>query len=104
MIKKQGKIASLGDKDSILAFRAIGVDSFITTKETVSDELKRLILEHYSVIFITEELAVSISATLEKLKIRTYPAIIPIPTASGVAKGYSELSLKQEIQKALGVK
>jgi len=103
MTNKDGKIAVVGDKDSILTFKAIGVDAFIAiTPEDADDTIKNLTKEQYSVIFITEELASAISNTLQKLKTRTYPAVIAIPSASGRAKGYARENFRKDVERAIG--
>lgn len=39
--------------------------------------------KNYAVIFITEDIAEQINETAQRFKSKTYPAIIPIPTAKG---------------------
>jgi len=103
MTNSSGKIAVVGDKDSILAFNAIGVDALVSNTPTEADDaIKKLTKEQYSVIFVTEELASLIPSTLQKLKTRTYPAIIVIPSASGKAKGYAQESFRRDVERAIG--
>jgi len=103
MTNKDGKIAVVGDKDSILAFKAIGVDAFVAdTPQDADETVKELTKEQYAVIFITEELASAIPSTLQKLKTRTYPAVIAIPSASGNAKGYARESFRKDVERAIG--
>ena len=102
MTFKHGKIAAVGDKDTALAFKSVGAAAFIPVSPEDADlTLKRLVKEQYSVIFISESLASSISDTLRVLKTRTYPAIVPIPSASG-ASGFARQGLKKDIEKAIG--
>ena len=100
---KSGKIAAVGDKDSLLAFKAVGADTFSAAAPAEADEaLKRLAKDHYSVIFITEELAAAIPETLRVLKSRVYPAVVPIPSASGTALGFARENLRKDIERAVG--
>lgn len=99
---KSGKMAVIGDRDSIICFKAIGADTF--SAETFSeahDTLRELLKQDYAVIFITEELCGLLESTLEKLKERTYPALIPIPSGAG-STGYAVKSMKKDVEKAIG--
>ncbi len=95
------KIAVIGDKDSILAFKAIGVDVFpIKNSFDASETLKKL-ARNYAVIFITEEIAESISDIVDRYKVRPYPAVIPIPGAGG-STGFGMRGISKDVEKALG--
>lgn len=95
------KIAIIGDKDSILAFKAIGVEVFpIKNAFDASETLKKLARD-YAIIFITEEIAESISEVVMRYKTRPYPAVIPIPGASG-STGYGMLGIHKDVEKAIG--
>ncbi|MCI8458130.1 MAG: V-type ATP synthase subunit F [Clostridia bacterium] len=100
MIKK-GKIAVIGDKDSVLAFKAVGMDTFSATNVFETNDLLKRLKDDYAVIFITETLAEQAADTLEKLKSRPYPAVIPIPGAGG-SNGYGKQSIKRDVEKAIG--
>ncbi len=97
-----GKIAVIGDKNSIFAFRAVGAETFDATDQYQAIELLRTLSKgDYAVIFITEDIAEKISDTLDKLKSRPYPAVIPIPSATG-SNGYAIRSIKKDVEKAIG--
>ena len=103
MTYKSGKIAAVGDKDSVLAFKAAGTETFIADSPAQADTIvKKLAKEQYSVIFITESLAAAIPATLNVLKTRPSPAVAAIPAASGEAGGFARESLQKDIEKAVG--
>ena len=52
------KIAVIGDKDSVLAFKAVGVEVFdATTAQEAQSLLKKLSHGGYAVIFVAENLA-----------------------------------------------
>ena len=52
------KIGVIGDKDSILAFKAIGIDAFTAIDEKDASKLiDKLAKDNYGVIFITEAMA-----------------------------------------------
>lgn len=97
-----GKMAVIGDGDSVLAFRAGGVDAFATeNSDTARATLKR-IAKSYQIIFITDSIAVDLDETINGYTSEPYPIIIPIPAKTG-SNGYGEDRLKKEMEKSLGV-
>ena len=99
---KTGKIAVIGDKDSIIAFKAAGAETFVASNVfEVNDALRELTKGDYAVVFITEPLAQVASDTLNKLKSRPYPIIIPIPTQGG-STGFAMGGLKKDVERAIG--
>ncbi len=99
---KSGRIAVIGDKDSILAFKAVGVETFSASNEyEANDLLRSLTKEDYAIIFITEEIAQKIEDTLDILKTRAYPSVIPIPSGAG-STGYAVSSMRKDVEKAIG--
>ena len=76
-----GKIAVIGDKDLILAFKAIGMDVFSADTESEAEKLVKQLAKEYAIIFITEDLAEKIDQVLAKYKTKAYPVIIPIPSS-----------------------
>lgn len=98
---RKGKIAVVGDKDSILAFKAVGMDIFDANTAGEANERIKLLARNYSVIFITEDLAEEIADVIEKYKTRPYPAIIPIPTSQG-ASGFGMDGIKRDVERAVG--
>lgn len=98
---RKEKIAVVGDKDSVLAFKAVGLDVFpILDEEEASDKV-RLLAREYAVIFVTEKLAAKMEPLLKRYKARAYPAVIPIPDASG-STGFGLYGIKKDVEKAIG--
>ena len=96
------KIAVIGDKDSVLAFKAVGVEVFdATTPDQATQLIKKLTTEQYAVVMITEQLAELIPDTLKKAKPRAYPIVLPIPTSKG-STGFGMLGIKKDVEKAIG--
>ena len=96
------KIAVIGDKDSVLAFKAVGVEVFdATTPDQATQLIKKLTTEQYAVVMITEQLAELIPDTLKKAKTRAYPIVLPIPTSKG-STGFGMLGIKKAVEKAIG--
>ena len=52
-----GKMAIVGDGDSIMVFQAAGVSAFAAENEKKARDILRKIAKDYEVIFLTEELA-----------------------------------------------
>lgn len=98
---KDGKIAVIGDKDSVLAFKAVGVETYAVSSPYEANDVIRSIKEDCAVIFVTEDIAEQISATIDKLKSRPYPAVIPIPGALG-SNGFGKRNVHRDVEKAIG--
>lgn len=99
---RKDKIAVIGDKDAILAFKAIGVDVFsVTDADNARDTLKKVARSH-KVIFITEDIAVQIDDIISRYKVTAYPIVLPIPSTQG-SSGLGIDSIKKNVEKAIGV-
>lgn len=98
---RENKIAVIGDKDSILAFKAIGIEIFPVNKEDEVRETLKKLARKYAVIFITEDIAVKINDVVSRYKTKAYPAVIPIPLATGT-NGYGMDCIKKDVEKAIG--
>ncbi|MEG1519472.1 MAG: V-type ATP synthase subunit F [Clostridia bacterium] len=95
------RIGIIGDPDSILAFKAIGVETFgASSGMQAKDLIKEMSHKNFKVIFITEKLAEEIDDFLKKYKSETYPCIIPVP--SGEASGYGMDGIRSDMEKAIG--
>ncbi len=96
------KIAVIGDKDSILGFKTIGVDTYpVTSSKSALETLKKLVSENYGVIFITEELASSMEDVINELHRRYLPAVVLIPNSKGTL-GIGIQQIKANVEKAIG--
>ncbi len=53
----KAKVAVIGDKDSVMLFKAVGIDVFYETDgEKANRQIKQLAREGYGVIYLTETL------------------------------------------------
>ena len=96
------KIAVIGDKDSILAFKAIGIEVFTAIdKDDESKLVKKLAGDNYGVIFITEAFAKDIQETIDKYREALRPAIILIPSNKG-SLGLGLADINRSVEKAVG--
>lgn len=99
MPKRMGVI---GDRDSILAFKALGMEVFDAQNGIQAGQmLRRLIKEDFAVVLITEQLAEENAELIRKYKPLAYPAIIPIPGIYGT-NGFGMEGIKQDVEKAIG--
>jgi len=95
-------IGVIGDKDSILGFKALGLSVFpVTQPEEAEEILGKLAEEQYAVIYITEQIAKDIVSSIDKYNDRRFPAIIPIPGNQGVV-GIGMEGVKKSVEKAVG--
>jgi len=96
------KIALIGNRDTIIGFKLLGVSLFpITKKEEAIEILNKLVKEEYAVIFVTEEIAGQIVEEIEILQKTSFACITIIPCKS--EKKYLGLKiLRKNIEKAIG--
>ena len=96
------KIAVLGDRDSVLGFKALGLDvSFVEDADSAREELHRLAREGYAIIYITEQLAKDLSAEIARYKDSVTPAVILIPGKAG-SLGLGASALQSAVERAVG--
>ena len=98
---RSNKIAVVGNKDIILAFKAIGMDVFSVDTPLEGEKIIKDISKEYAVIFLTEDIAKGMEEVLMKYKAKPYPAIIPIPSHEG-STGFGLLGIKKDVEKAVG--
>ena len=96
------KIAVLGDKDSVLGFKALGLDVFpADSAEQARPILHRLAKEGYAIVYVTEQLAVGLSGEIDRYKDDLTPAIILIPGKEG-SLGIGMNNIKTAVERAVG--
>ena len=96
------KIAVLGDKDSVLGFKALGLDVFPTeTADEAHEILHRIAKEDYAVIYVTEQFAVQLETDIAKYKDALTPAIILIPGKEG-SMGVGMSNIRKAVERAVG--
>ena len=95
-------IAVVGDWDSVMGFRALGLETHpVRTPEQAREEIKRLAKEDCAVIYLTETLAKSMPDVLERYKDELRPAIILIPGREG-SLGIGRDNIQRAIERAVG--
>ncbi|WP_054875393.1 V-type ATP synthase subunit F [Oxobacter pfennigii] len=97
------KIGVVGERDSIIAFLALGLDvKAVENKDDAEKTVDTMARKGYGLIFITETVAKDISETIERYKKQMLPAIILIPGTQG-SLGIGLASVKDNVEKAVGV-
>jgi V/A-type H+-transporting ATPase subunit F len=98
----------MGDKDSILGFKAIGFDIYPTEqkspigdREETASLLESLVADGYALIYVTEDTASDIMDEISKYRSSYFPAIILIPGSTG-SLGIGKRFVKESIEKAVG--
>ena len=101
-MKKERKIAVIGDPSSVMIFKAIGLDVYYEEQgPMIEKRIHRLADKGYAVIYITEEAAQLVPEAIDYYTTATFPAIIPIPSAKG-SLGLGMKKLKGNVEKAVG--
>ena len=98
------KIAVIGERDSVLGFRALGLDVYFASEadtDTARRTLHRLAQENYAVIYVTEQIARHMQSEIDRYKDAVMPAIILIPGRGG-SLGLAEAGLKSAVERAVG--
>ena len=89
-------IAVLGDKDSVLGFKALGLDVYPV--ESVEEAKSTL---HCAVVYLTEQLARYMDEELSRYKDELTPAVILIPGKEG-SLGIGMANVKKSVERAVG--
>ena len=96
------KIAVLGDSDSVLGFKALGLEVCpVANGEEGRVALHRLAKENYAIIYMTEQLASQLSADIARYKDALTPAIILIPGKEG-SLGIGMANVTTAVERAVG--
>ncbi len=96
------KVAVVGDKDSILAFKALGIDVFpVFDKDQARRTVDKLAMDNYGIIFITEQIASLIPETIDRYNNKIIPAITLIPSNQGTLNIGME-KINENVEKAVG--
>jgi V/A-type H+-transporting ATPase subunit F len=98
------KIAVIGDKDSVIGFKALGLEVIdVNTPAEAKEAFAGLLRskDEYAIIYITEQLADKLSDEISAAKDKVTPAVILIPSKSGTL-GMGMSALKMAVERAIG--
>ncbi len=98
----RSKIAVIGEKDSVLGFKAVGFDVYETADPQMAEAvINRLAEQEYGVIFITEQTLQTVVEVVDQYKEYKIPAIIPIPGRAG-SLGIGMKNVRKSVERAVG--
>lgn len=96
------KIGVIGDRESILGFKAVGLDVFpVDDPDEARKILKRIAKEDFAIIYITEQVYKFMMDEVDEYTDSRLPAIIPIPGKDGTL-GIGMTSVKKSVERAVG--
>jgi len=96
------KIGVIGDRESILGFKAVGLDVFpVDDPDEARKILKRIAKEDFAIIYITEQVYQFMMDEVDEYTDSRLPAIIPIPGKDGTL-GIGMTSVKKAVERAVG--
>lgn len=96
------KIAVLGDRDSVLGFKALGLDVYpVETVEEARGVLHKLASEDCAIVYLTEQLGVQMEEEIARYKDEMMPAIILIPGKDG-SLGIGMANVTRAVERAVG--
>ncbi|WP_434311014.1 V-type ATP synthase subunit F [Hominifimenecus sp. rT4P-3] len=97
-----GKIGVIGDAQSVLGFKAFGLDVFACqVVEDAAHTLHKIAEEGYGIIYITERFYKDMGEDIAKYFDMRVPAIIPIPGVDG-SFGIGIANVKKSVERAVG--
>lgn len=96
------KIAVIGDKDSVVGFKALGLEVCeVKDADEARGVLRELAKSGCAIIYITEELARGIEDEINRYKDEVTPAVILIPSKNGTL-GLGMSALTSAVERAVG--
>lgn len=95
------KIGVIGDKQSVMGFKAVGLNVFdCSSKEEARNTLKSIV-DEFAIIYITESIYDELKEIIYEYNEKRLPAIIPIPSMKGKT-GIGIENIKKAVEKAVG--
>ena len=96
------QIAAIGDWESVMGFRALGLDTYpVTSVEEAKEKVRELAKTNCAVIYLTEQLAKDMEDVIAHYKDELRPAIILIPCREG-SLGIGKANIQRAIERAVG--
>ena len=98
------KIAVMGGRDTVMGFKALGLDTYPVSDPTEARQVLAKITaadESYAVIYLEEGLSVELANEISRFTDKVYPAIILVPGRDG-SQGLSLSALHDAVIRAIG--
>lgn len=105
-ISDQGSpMAAVGSYDSILPFKAIGLDVVEITDEnrdSIGEIMNRFAIKGYAALFVEEAIFSKYQQAVDEVNESTDMCIIPVPNQSG-SMGVGLSSIRRNVERAVGM-
>lgn len=98
---EKNRIALLSDRETCLIFKNIGIEPLEALNPEEASKLLKEKAREYGIIFITEDLAVSMIDTLHEFESESLPSIIEVPPSSG-SRGLGREKMRRAFLRAVG--
>ena len=103
------KIGVIGGRETVVGFKALGLDTFPVesieeakkTLRAITDSSAEDRAAEYAIIYVEENLAEGLSREIDRFKDSPTPAIILIPGREG-SIGLGQSALKAAVERAVG--
>ena len=99
------KIAVIGGRDTVMGFKALGLDTFAAQSAAEAGKILRSLTrdseDEYAIIYIEENLAAQLKQEIDKFKDSPSPAVILIPGREG-SLGLGQQALRAAVERAVG--
>ena len=96
------RIAVIGDPDSVLGFKALGLEVCPAEDvEQARQAIHRMAKENYAILYLTEQLAAQLQSEIARYQDALTPAIILIPGKEG-SLGIGMANVKSVVERAVG--
>jgi len=100
---KPGSVAFIGDADTVLGFRALGVEAVVPPDpEDAARSFRELVSAGSSVIIVEEDLVEALRGEIDAVSNRPVPAVVILPGVGG-SRGRGGDTIRRQILKAVGV-
>ena len=100
------KIAVIGAPDTVIGFKALGLDTFPVREADQARQVFKTITkpdqtDEYAIIYLEERLAADMQADIARFKDSPSPAVILIPGKDG-SLGLGQAALQAAVERAVG--
>lgn len=105
MSNQNSPMAALGSYDSILPFKAIGLDVVVVTdenKDSIGQIMNKFARGGYAALFVEESLFLENQEIVDEVNEATDMCIIPVPNQSG-SMGVDLASIRRNVERAVGM-
>ncbi len=97
------RIGVIGDRESILGFKAVGLEVFpCDSGQEAKKVFKDIAEDNFAIIYITEPLYKEMREEVGEYTDKRLPAVIPVPDKDG-SLGIGIEGVKKSVERAVGV-